>query len=61
MSSRPSKVSDPNVDEVIGPSDGAIEAHHKECFLQQADVVVCTLPATTETYHFLSTAEFTAI
>ena len=55
------KASDPNVDEVIGPSGGPIELHHKERFLEQSDVVVCSLPGTRETKHFMSTAEFEAM
>lgn len=46
------------VDLVLGPYDGPILPAHKRALFEQADVVVCTLPGTAETKHFVSTAEF---
>ena len=48
-------------DLVLGPYDGPILPAHKAALLQQSDVVVCTLPGTEQTRHFMSTAEFAAM
>jgi phosphoglycerate dehydrogenase-like enzyme len=45
-------------DLVVGPYDGPVLPAHKRALLEQSDVVVCTLPGTPETRHFVSTAEF---
>jgi len=48
-------------DLVLGPYEGPILPAHKRALLEQSDVVVCTLPGTEETRHFLSSAEFDAM
>ena len=50
-----------DVDLVLGPYEGAIQPAHKRALLEQSDVVVCSLPGTAETRHFLSTQEFGAM
>jgi phosphoglycerate dehydrogenase-like enzyme len=48
-----------HVDLVLGPyGDGPVEPAHKKALIEQSDFVVCTLPGTGETRHFVSTAEF---
>lgn len=49
------------VDLVLGPYDGPILPAHKKALFEQSDVVVCTLPGTAETHHFVSHAEFDAM
>ena len=49
------------VDLVLGPYDGPILQAHKEALFSEADVVVCTLPGTAETKHFVSKAELAAM
>ena len=49
------------VDLMLGPYDGEIQPSHKRALLEQSDVVVCSLPGTPATRHFLSTAEFGAM
>ena len=51
----------PDVDLVLGPYDGEILPAHKAALLEQSDFVVCTLPGTAETRHFMSSAEFAAM
>jgi phosphoglycerate dehydrogenase-like enzyme len=46
---------------MLGPYDGEIQPSHKRALLEQSDVVVCSLPGTPATRHFLSTAEFGAM
>ena len=48
-------------DLVLGPYDGPILTAHKQALMEQCDVVVCTLPGTPETRHFVSSAEFAAM
>jgi len=55
------KADDPSVDLVLGPYDGPILPAHKAALLEQSDVVVCTLPGTPETQHFMSTSEFASM
>lgn len=50
-----------HVDLVLGPYEGEIQPAHKRALLEQSDVVVCSLPGTAETRHFLSTEEFGAM
>jgi len=49
------------VDLVLGPYDGPIQPAHKAALLEQSDVVLCSLPGTPETRHFLSDDEFGAM
>lgn len=48
-------------DLIVGPYDGPILPAHKKALLEQCDVVVCTLPGTPNTTHFMSAAEFAAM
>ena len=48
-------------DLVLGPYDGPILPAHKRALFEQCDVVVCTLPGTPETYHFVGHAELEAM
>ena len=48
-------------DMVLGPYDGPILPAHKKALMEASDVVVCTLPGTPETRHFVSHAEFAAM
>lgn len=48
-------------DLIVGPYDGPILPAHKKALLEQCDVVVCTLPGTPDTRHFMSSAEFDAM
>ncbi len=50
-----------SIDLVIGPYDGPVLPSHKKALFEQCDVVVCTLPGTAETRHFVSTAELEAM
>ena len=49
------------IDLTLGPYDGPVLPAHKEALFMQSDVVVCTLPGTPETFHFVSDAEFAAM
>ena len=48
-------------DLVLGPYDGPILPAHKKALMEQCDVVVCTLPGTPDTRHFVSKQEFEAM
>jgi len=48
-------------DLVLGPYDGPVLPAHKAALFGQSDVVVCTLPGTADTHHFVSSAEFAAM
>lgn len=48
-------------DLVVGPYEGPILPAHKRALFEQCDVVVCTLPGTPETYHFVGAEEFAAM
>ena len=48
-------------DMIVGPYDGPILPAHKKALLEQSDVVVCTLPGTPDTKHFMSASEFAAM
>jgi len=50
-----------HLDMVLGPYEGPIQPAHKEALFRESDVVVCVLPGTSETYHFVSSAEFAAM
>ena len=49
------------VDVTLGPYDGPVLDAHKRALFEQSDVVVCTLPGTPETRHFVSDAELGAL
>ena len=53
--------SDGAFDLVLGPYDGPILPAHKKALFEQSDVVVCTLPGTPETRHFVGGAELAAM
>ena len=48
-------------DMIVGPYDGPILPAHKKALFEQCDVVVCTLPGTPDTRHFVSHAELAAM
>jgi len=48
-------------DLMLGPYDGPILPAHKKALFEQSDIVVCTLPGTPSTKHFVSSAEFAAM
>ncbi|KAL1511024.1 hypothetical protein AB1Y20_005849 [Prymnesium parvum] len=48
-------------DLILGPYSGPIQPSHKRALFSESDVVVCVLPGTAETRHFVSTAEFEAM
>ena len=48
-------------DLVVGPYDGPILPAHKQALFEQCDVVVCTLPGTPATHHFVSAPELAAM
>jgi phosphoglycerate dehydrogenase-like enzyme len=54
-----SKADDP--EGLVGPYDGPVQQTHKHALFSEADVVVCSLPGTAETRHFVSSAEFGAM
>ena len=53
--------SDGAFDLVLGPYDGPILPAHKRALFEQSDVVVCTLPGTPETRHFVGSAELASM
>jgi len=44
-------------DLIVGPYDGPILPAHKKALLEESDVVVCTLPGTPDTKHFMGAPE----
>ena len=48
-------------DLILGPYDGPILPAHKKALFEQCDVVVCTLPGTPDTRHFVGAAELAAM
>ena len=48
-------------DLILGPYDGPILPAHKKALMEQSDVIVCALPGTPDTKHFVSTPEFDAM
>eukprot|EP00900_Chrysochromulina_parva_P017198 jgi/Chrpa1/2547/Chrysochromulina_OHIO_Genome00013822-RA len=48
-------------DLILGPYDGPVLPAHKKALFEQCHVVVCTLPGTPETFHFVGAREFDAM